>query len=107
MVGTPYYIAPEIVRLSYDSNCKSYDNKCDVWSAGVVLYIMLSGHPPFDGSTNREIMQKIAKGDISYKDPIWRTISADGMSLLQLMLCYNEKVRPSSFDVLKHQWFKK
>lgn len=50
--GTVYYIAPEV--LTYD-----YDEKCDVWSAGVILYIMLCGYPPFNARTDEEIYKKI------------------------------------------------
>lgn len=49
IIGAPYYIAPEVL----DAN---YNEKCDIWSAGVILYIMMSGYPPFPGSTNSEII---------------------------------------------------
>jgi len=47
--GTPFYIAPEVIK-------KDYSKKCDVWSCGVILFVMLSGYPPFYGRTNEEIM---------------------------------------------------
>jgi len=55
IIGTPYYIAPEVFN-------HNYNNKCDEWSAGVILYIMLSGMPPFGGTSDEEIMKKIVKG---------------------------------------------
>lgn len=89
MVGTPYYIAPEIVRLSYDAKCQYYDEKCDVWSSGIIMYIMLSGSPPFDGKTTKEIIQKVAGGEISYEDKVWKSLSPEGMFAMKQMLTYH------------------
>ena len=59
-LGTAYYIAPEVIK-------GNYDEKCDVWSIGVILYILLSGMPPFPGSTDEDIMEKVKKGKYSFK----------------------------------------
>lgn len=59
MLGTAYYIAPEVLS-------GNYDEKCDVWSIGVILFILLSGSPPFGGQNDEEIMKKVEKGKFSY-----------------------------------------
>ena len=58
-LGTPYYIAPEVLL-------QSYDEKCDVWSCGVILYILLCGYPPFNGDNDKEIMQAVKACDLKF-----------------------------------------
>jgi calcium-dependent protein kinase len=60
LVGTPYYIAPEVIK-------GSYDEKCDVWSCGVILYLLLCGIPPFVGHNEKEIMRKVITDPIVFK----------------------------------------
>ena len=59
-LGTPYYIAPEVLL-------GNYNEKCDVWSIGVILYILLSGIAPFNGATDEEIMNAVKRGTYSFK----------------------------------------
>lgn len=54
-----YYIAPEVIK-------KNYDEKCDIWSAGVILFMMISGNPPFNGRTDKSIFDKILKGSVNF-----------------------------------------
>lgn len=54
LVGTSYYIAPEVIAMNYDE-------RCDIWSAGVILYILTTAAPPFDGENDRQIMERVKK----------------------------------------------
>jgi calcium-dependent protein kinase len=97
--GTPYYIAPEVLQ-------KSYNSKCDVWSAGIVLYILLCGYPPFNGKDDTEIMKNVIKGKYSFLGNNWLNISKEAKDLISKMLCYNAKDRISALDALNHVWLK-
>jgi len=76
MHGTSYYIAPEVLK-------QNYDERCDVWSIGVLMYILLSGCPPFDGETDDEIIQAIKVGKYSMDGGIWPHISDEGKALVK------------------------
>lgn len=62
--GTAYYVAPECM-------VGAYDLKCDVWSVGVVMYMLLSGKPPFNGATDTQILQEVKKGEYSLDGTLW------------------------------------
>lgn len=96
--GTVLYIAPEVLQ-------GSYDEKCDIWSCGVLMYMMLSGVPPFYGATRKEVMQKISKGKFSFKSKVWSIISKEAKELIEKMLTLNPEKRPSAREVLNHPWF--
>jgi calcium-dependent protein kinase len=96
-VGTAYYVAPEILA-------GKYTEKCDIWSAGVILYILLSGEPPFNGPSDRIIYSKIKKMDYSFPDEKWKTISSEAKDLISKMLS-PEAQRLSASQTLEHPWF--
>jgi calcium-dependent protein kinase len=98
--GTPYYIAPEVLN-------EVYDEKCDVWSCGVILYILLCGYPPFNGDTDTEIMKSVKKGQFDYPIEEWGLISKEAKDLVSNMLKYDSKSRSSALECLAHPWFKK
>ena len=96
-LGTPYYIAPEVLA-------KNYGPKCDIWSCGVITYITLSGIPPFNGASDQEIMKKVKSGKFSFADPVWATMSADAKDFITQLLTLDDKKRPSAEEALKHPW---
>ena len=58
-VGNPYYIAPEVLK-------RKYNEKCDIWSCGIIMYILLTGKPPFSGSTDKEVLDKVELGALEF-----------------------------------------
>jgi calcium-dependent protein kinase len=97
-VGTAYYVSPEV--LSGD-----YDEKCDVWSSGVILYILLCGDPPFNGSNDNDIYRKIQSKKFSFPSPKWDNISEDAKDLIRNMLAEPD-CRYTAEEVLQHDWVK-
>jgi calcium-dependent protein kinase len=95
--GTPYYIAPEVLF-------EKYDEKCDVWSCGVIMYILLCGYPPFNGETDNEILSKIKTGKYVFPEEEWDNISDDAKDLIAKMLEFNPANRFSASDCLYHKW---
>ena len=98
-VGSSYYMAPEIIK-------RKYDEKCDLWSIGVVLYILLTGRPPFDGNDDDEIIENVKKGVFdkwSYPFPL---LSEQAKDLIFKLLQYDPKKRISAEQALEHPWFK-
>ena len=98
--GTAYYIAPEVLT-------SSYDEKCDIWSVGVLMYIMLSGKPPFDGIDDKEIIKRVKKGDIHVNNIEWKKKSRDAIDLLKKMLTKDPVKRASAMECLAHPWLMK
>ena len=98
--GTPYYIAPEILQGDYTESC-------DVWSCGVILYILLNGHPPFDGKSDQEILQAVMKGVYQTSGPVWSKISEEGQDLIRKMLAFDGERRITAQNALLHPWFLK
>jgi calcium-dependent protein kinase len=96
-VGTPYYIAPEVIE-------KNYDNKCDMWSCGVILYVLLSGYPPFDGETDELIMQAVSTGHYDITSEEWNDVSDEAKKLVSKLLTKDPRKRLSAADALKDPW---
>lgn len=87
--GTPYYIAPEVLK-------NDYNEKCDIWSIGVIMYILLCGYPPFNGATEEEIISRVSEGTYCIDDEDWEDISPSAKDLIQQLLAYNPEDRISA-----------
>lgn len=98
-IGTPYYIAPEVLA-------KKYNKECDIWSVGVMTYIILSGIPPFNGRSDDEIMKSIKKGSFDFNAQIWKAVSADAKDFISQLLTYQPEKRPTAAQALEHRWIK-
>jgi calcium-dependent protein kinase len=96
-VGTAYYVSPEILK-------GKYTELCDIWSAGVILYILLSGDPPFNGPNDSIIYQKISELKYSFPENKWKNISKEAKNLISHMIC-PEKERYNAEQVLNDPWF--
>ncbi|WJX11371.1 Calcium-dependent protein kinase 25 [Trifolium repens] len=97
VVGSPYYVAPEVLR-------KRYGPEADVWSAGVILYILLCGVPPFWGESEQEIFEAILNSDLDFSSDPWPSISESAKDLVMKMLVRDPSKRLSAYDVLRHPW---
>ena len=98
-IGTSFYIAPEVLK-------NGYNEKCDLWSCGIILYILLCGSPPFYGKNEKEIFSKILEGNFTFKHKIWNKISYEGKNLVKKLLELNPDKRLSAKEALEDDWFK-
>ena len=105
--GTPYYIAPEVLNSS-NSKGLTYGKECDVWSLGVICYIMLCGYPPFYGDSDQEIYARIRAGfeklDDRYPPEDWDAISVSARELVEQMLNFHPKKRLTATQCKEHAW---
>jgi calcium/calmodulin-dependent protein kinase I len=103
--GSPTYVAPEVINVGYLRTQKEpYDSKCDIWSLGVITYILLSGKMPFHGKMYKETFQKIVKNQWGFIGDIWEHVSAASKDFIKTMLTPDPKLRPSATEALKHKW---
>eukprot|EP01129_Flabellula_baltica_P017016 TRINITY_DN929_c0_g1_i4.p1 TRINITY_DN929_c0_g1~~TRINITY_DN929_c0_g1_i4.p1 ORF type:complete len:602 (+),score=118.05 TRINITY_DN929_c0_g1_i4:28-1806(+) len=99
--GTPEYVAPEVL-LS-----KPYDQSADIWSIGVITYMLLSGCPPFYGADQDTIFSRILHVNFHFSIPIFKEISNEAKSFISALLVYNPDRRPTARQCLSAPWFRK
>ncbi|GIM09705.1 hypothetical protein Vretimale_13530 [Volvox reticuliferus] len=97
VVGSAFYVAPEVLR-------KRYDKRADVWSLGVLLYIMLCGLPPFYAETERDVFHAILTKEVSFDGGAWSSVSEGAKDVIRKMLDRNLRLRATAAEVLEHDW---
>lgn len=96
-VGTAYYMSPELLK-------GKYDRSCDVWSIGIVAYILLCGYPPFNGDTDKEIFDSIKRGMLDFSHRSWSTKSGTAKDFIKSLLRMEPKKRLTAQEALMHPW---
>ncbi|KAG8386125.1 hypothetical protein BUALT_Bualt03G0116500 [Buddleja alternifolia] len=99
VVGSAYYVAPEVLR-------RKYGKEVDIWSAGVMLYILLTGVPPFWAETEKGIFDAILRGNVDFESQPWPSISSSAKDLVGRMLTQDPKQRITAAEVLEHPWIR-
>jgi len=96
--GTPGYVAPEVLTG------EGYHQEVDIWSIGVIMYILLCGFPPFYADNNAKLFEKIMNGTYSFPSPYWDKVSQSAKDLIKHMLVVNPKSRYTTKQILEHPW---
>ena len=100
VAGTPYYMSPEVLDGAYGT-------KADIWSLGVILYTLVSGYLPFQGSNQTEVFAKIKSGSFHFNHPEFLAVSQECKDLITKMLTVNESKRITGTEALRHPWILK
>lgn len=100
VVGTPYYIAPEVLK-------KNYTKSADLWSVGVIAYILLCGYPPFNGEDNNAVYDAVRRGRYSFPSAEWSGTSRESRHFIRCLLQKDPQKRMSAMQALKHPWIVK
>ena len=96
IVGAVFYISPEALNGKYSA-------KCDLWSCGVIAYMLLCGVPPFAGENEREVFKKINKMKVQFNQHVWRSLSSYSQDFINKLIC-SESSRMSAAEALQHPW---
>lgn len=98
-VGTIHYLSPEVIKHSYSF-------PADLWSLGVVAYMMLTAKRPFRGTTDEQIMQRIISCDVSYPDNLWGHLSVEARNFVQSLLIEDQFKRPTAEEARQDRWIR-
>jgi len=101
LCGTPLYLSPEMIKGP------TYGAECDMWSLGVILYVILSGRPPFYKHNQKDLFRTICKAEFNFPEIDWKDISADAKDLIRKLLVRDTKTRYTAAQVLDHPWIVK
>jgi tRNA A-37 threonylcarbamoyl transferase component Bud32 len=96
-VGTAYYMSPELLRGKYDQSC-------DVWSIGIVAYILLCGYPPFNGEDDPQIFETIKQGQFIFPNLAWDHVSSEAKDFIKCLLRNDPRKRFTADEALQHPW---
>ncbi|KAL4854177.1 putative myosin light chain kinase [Chlorella vulgaris] len=112
MCGSPQYVAPEVLLGRHGSSAlgsqapQPYGPGCDVWSCGVVLYMLLSGCPPFWHEDVEQLLAAVQRGKFDFEDPVWRGVRREANDLISGLLQFDPEQRPSCDEALQHPWLR-
>ncbi|XP_075423155.1 serine/threonine-protein kinase 33 isoform X5 [Ascaphus truei] len=96
--GTPIYMAPEVI------NAHDYSQQCDIWSIGVIMYMLLCGDPPFMGSSEEKLFELIKKGDLNFSNLVWQAVSDFAKDTLQRLMKVDPAHRITANELLDNPW---
>ncbi|XP_075830938.1 serine/threonine-protein kinase 33 [Microtus pennsylvanicus] len=96
--GTPIYMAPEVI------NAHEYSQQCDIWSIGVIMYLLLCGEPPFLANSEEKLFELIRKGELQFEDPVWDSVSDSGKNVLKQLMKVDPAHRITAKELLDNQW---
>ena len=107
---TPYYVAPEVMNCESQAQAIGYDLSCDIWSMGVIMYILLCGKPPFAPSPNARaqitdgMKERIKRGNFSLTGNAWNRVSDEAKALIKQMLDINPQSRINIDQIMRNNW---
>jgi len=100
-VGTPFFIAPEIIRS------EKYDQRADMWSLGIIIYLLLSGNVPFTGRNVNELFHRVLQGNLQFPDETWCNVSEEAKDLIRHLLVIDTRKRWCANRTLRCLWLRK